>query len=298
MKEWKVIFSPDSQERGKELAINLEFLWGGRRWKLPSLYLFEEGVMLDFLLEGSIEELDAFIGKWDLLHEQEHDYSELEREQMEQEHPLWMDFTPTLCLNGQSVKYKGCTGRCWIPAACLDGNTMEDRSMQAVMEHYSLDERKGWGFRRCRFLFTEEKQRDLQRMELSLSQAPRTVLGEILRSPQAGTILDFRHPVSGQIQRLTVHGISTEVLNNGGGMEGYLQQLSYSVEPDTALTLRDTQPSDCGFAPILLLPKAKGQKIALSSLRKEPVTATDWQLLFTVKTVEDIRINQTRTKED
>ena len=293
MKEWKVTFSPDSQERGKEIPLDLYFLWGGRQWKLPSLYLFEKGVVLDFLLEAEQAELNTFIKKWDLLREVEHTYSELQREQIEQEHPLWMDFTPTLRLNSQALKYKGCTGRCWLPAACLGGTAMDDRSMQAVMEHYELDENKGWGFRRCRFLFAEEKCTDIQSMELSLSHAPRTVLGEILRSPEKGTALDFCHPISGQMHHLTVHEISAEALP-----EGYFQQLCYSVEPRTALTLRDIQPSDCGFAPILMLPKETGRSIAPSSLRKKPVTATDWQMVFPVKTAEDISLQRTIRKED
>lgn len=293
MKEWKVVFSPDSQEQGKEIPLDPDFLWGGRQWKLPSLYLFEKDVVLDFLLEAEQAALNTFIEKWDLLREVEHCYSELQREQIEQEHPLWMDFTPTLRLNSQALKYKGCTGRCWLPAACLGGTAMKDRSMQAVMEHYELDENKGWGFRRCRFLFEEEKCTDIQRMELSLCHAPRTVWGEILRAPQAGTTLDFRHPVSGQSHRLTVHEIAAETLN-----EGCFQRLCYSVEPDTALTLRDTRPSDCGFAPILMLPKGKGRNIALSSLHKEPVTATDWQLLFSVDTAEELSLHRTITKED
>ena len=59
---------PDNKEtQGREIALKQEFFWGGRRWLLPSLYLFEQGVILDVLLEASAEELSAFIEKWDLL---------------------------------------------------------------------------------------------------------------------------------------------------------------------------------------------------------------------------------------
>ena len=281
---------PDNKEtQGREIALKQEFFWGGRRWLLPSLYLFEQGVILDVLLEASAEELSAFIEKWDLLHEQEHDFSELEREQIEQEHPLICSFHASLHLDGQSLKQKGMTMRSWIPAVCLGGKAMEDRSMKAAMAHYSLDEERGWALYRCRFPFGKETQRDFQQMELELRQDPRTVFGPLLSAPREGTVLDFHDP-DGQEHRLTVHEIALEQLRDEQRVLGSYQVLTYSVEPDMLLTLRDTKPSDCGCAPLYLLSKDRGRKTAFSSVRRDAQTATDWQLLFSVQAAEDLRL--------
>ena len=124
-------------------------------------------------------------------------------------------------------------------------------------------------------------------MELELRQDPRTVFGPLLSAPREGTVLDFHDP-DGQEHRLTVHEIALEQLRDGQEMLGSYQVLTYSVEPDMLLALRDTKPSDCGCAPLYLLSKDRERKAAFSSVRRDTQTATDWQLLFSVQAAEDL----------
>ena len=73
---------------GREIPIGKHFLWGSESWYIPAAYLCDEGLVLDFCLEADPEEVNAFIQKWDLLHEERHSYTARQREQMALENPL------------------------------------------------------------------------------------------------------------------------------------------------------------------------------------------------------------------
>lgn len=296
MNDWRVFWYGDLQEEGREIVWNRDFVWGGRRWRLPSLYLFEQGVVLDFLMEAEAEELSAFIEKWDLLHEEERDYTEIQREQIEQEHPLNVRFTAELTLDSIPLQYKGCTSTLWIPTACVGEQQRTDRKMAAAMEHYGLDAEKGWSFCRCRFRFTEGTQSDFQSMELKLQRDEITLFGPSLSAPKAGDRLSFRDPINGQQHMLTVQSICSESLEQGNGALAYYQLLTYCVEPQLPVNLRDVGPSECGSVPILAAKAQENTKLALSSIKREPVTSTDWQLCFPMKGTEDLSLSWTKNE--
>ena len=105
---------------GKEIPVKKEFFWGSERWYVPAVYLCGKGLVIDFCKACDPAELKAYIDKWDLLNESNHEYSKEQQEQMMREHPLHVEFEPSVILNGKELRRdRGCSVS-WIPAECLN----------------------------------------------------------------------------------------------------------------------------------------------------------------------------------
>lgn len=114
---WQVFFEasfspkPDGRRPGRELPLNRTFLWDGASCHIPSVYLCEEGLVLDVLLQADTEAVKAWIERWGLTPETETgDLSPEQEMRIQNENPLHRDFSPAVCLNGQRFKFaEGCS---------------------------------------------------------------------------------------------------------------------------------------------------------------------------------------------
>lgn len=313
-KEWKVCFpKAKAGEAGAEIRINKPFHWAKEQWILASVYRCAEGLVLDFCVETEKERLQAFIAKWDLLNEVSHHYSQEQREQIEQEHPLIQQFRVELKLNGQTLKQSGSSMDSWIPLSCLDGKNYPIAAAKRWLEHYQLDGEKGWSFHRCWVPFPEEGKAAGEMLDIRLIRDLVYVAGAVFALPQQGGAMEFCDPVSGRQHRLTVLQIDRGELPLDVSMEEielprqYLT-MTYTLEPELrGLTVRDTCPADeprsksggrvrrVHAGTVFARPRedGSGRKMwaAASNLRFEAVESVNWQLLFRKKPMEDVLLS-------
>jgi len=255
--EWKVTYDGglwgQQGRAGKEIAINKEFEWGGQRWLIPAIYTCGKGLVMDICMEAEPDEIRAFIEKWDLLHEEEHRYSNEETQQMEQDNPLNVDFRPRILLNGKPLCNEQGSGSVWIPASCLGEGVQCEHDSLRVLEHYGLDTSKGWLIRRCSFAWATAKKPTIKSLTLTLERELTDIPGVSFAVPAVGESISFTHPVTGNEHTLTVHEYEQNELNtrhfSDAGMEYPTNHhvMSYSLSPDLpnlSFMIRDCAEGD------------------------------------------------------
>lgn len=324
--EWTVTFHGgywgQDGAPGKEIPIGKAFRWGERVWHIPAGYACPEGIILDLCVEVEPEKVKAFFDKWyPILREDPHPPKAVRR-QVEAEHPLRLPhFHARLTVNGTPLEQESGCGMSWIPESCLPED-MEDRAeAKALIEHYGLDDSRGWSFQRARFPWDESM--DVTALELTLEQLPQTIYGPSFPTPAAGEEIHFTHPITGTRHTLTVLDIQNAQFDKdipGEGIEEWPRHyifLEYTLSPDLTshqFALRDTVESDAprlksapehpsGAARIGIIGSADGPTAMLfshdpdpkphgarSALHFAPVEAVTWQAEFREKLLEDISV--------
>lgn len=273
--------------------------------------------------------IQAYIEKWDLLHEDEHHYSNEEMRHMEQENPLNIDFRPHVIQNGKPLRNEHGSGVAWIPSSCLADGVQSERDARRVLEHYGLDLSKGWMIRRCSFAWATAKRSNIKSLTLTLEREPSEIPGIRFIAPPLGESISFTHPVTGTEHTLTVHEYEHNELDASHfcdiGMEYpiHYHAMSYSLSPDLpnhSIMIRDCADGDSPriktpdyseiaettFSPavsigiiggadgptaIIVANRAEPKMhTACSSLHFEPVDEVEWQIVFREKMVEDITV--------
>jgi len=328
--EWAVTyhggFWGQQGQSGREISLGKEFLWGDERWIVPAVYACPEGIVIDICKQAEPEEIKAFIDKWDLYNENEHEYSRDEQRCIEREHPLNADFRPHLRVNGATLRPEHGCGTVWIPASCLQDGTVPEIDSKAALEHYGLDLSKGWMVRRSCFRLEGCDSIDLCSMELTLEPMLTEIPGTTFRSPDAGSSIALVHPLTGAEYTLTVHEYEKKEIDmsyhSDGAMEypTHCHAMSYTLSPDIEgrrFMLKDRADAD---SPRLRIPRpnefepvtvasigiiggsdgpvavfasgdASGKlRGAYSSLHFEPVDDVEWQIIFREKLKEDISV--------
>lgn len=179
VEDWKVYFDGSfwghhGRERaGREMSVQKWFSWAGRDWFVPSIYVCSKGIAVDFCMRAEASALRGFMEKWGIDPESDEsiDFSRDEREQMEREHPLSLDFTPSLALNGAKLRTSHGCGVIFLPEQpgfCADA--------EPAMAHYGLDRAYGWSLRRAAFPFVTKrapKLKSLAVQEVEPQELPR-----------------------------------------------------------------------------------------------------------------------------
>lgn len=250
---WKVTYDGglwgQQGRAGKEIPVNKEFEWDGQRWLVPAIYACGKGLVMDICMEAEPDGIRTFIEKWDLLHEDEHHYSNEEMRRMEQEHPLNIDFRPHVILNGKPLRNEHGSGEVWIPVSCLADGIQCERDSLRALEHYGLDTSKGWMIRRCSFAWATAKKPKIKSLTLTLERELTDIPGIRFVAPAVGESISFTHPVSGTEHTLTVCEYEQNELNahhfRDTGMEypTHHHAMSYSLAPD--LPNRSFMIRDC-----------------------------------------------------
>ena len=63
----------------EEIKVEKTFVWGDERWHIPSVYVCDEGIVIDFCVERPPQLFKEYVNKWDLLHSRRDDFT---REQL------------------------------------------------------------------------------------------------------------------------------------------------------------------------------------------------------------------------
>lgn len=298
---WRVTFEgsfwhhPPRARAGQVLPLEKTFSWAGREWVLPAVYLCGQGVVLDLCMKAEPEEVRAFLDKWG---PKEHRLTSLDLTLLQAEHPLHMDLSPRLTINGKAVKYQGGMSVGWYPH--YDRN---DRESLWLLEHYGLDPDKGWSVHRYRFPWaTKRRPRRLSSLALALIPDPVPLPGPQFTVESPGQRLSFVHPVTGQTHTLTVEeyapqGEGDNREDNGLVYPTHSMALTYRLDPNLLqdqVSLQDCAEGDkpypkepdpmapqasCGVM-LLPLPKDPGLHAAASSLYFQPPETVLWQMFL------------------
>lgn len=229
---------------GKEIRTEKEFIWDGRMWRIPSFYVCEEGVVVDFCVRIPKEEIEAFLKKWRPKIEE---LTEEELPGVEQENPFSVDMPKEVRINGRKAEGFGGCGVSWIPPCLRDESEAQSANdiEEEMMEVYACDCRDGWKFVRMSVPWPEGVSAPVRSLTVRLKKAPvydpgphfRTDLGEEKKQ------VEFIHPRTGVKHTLTVQymeqtGIPGTDLSELRSMKIRLQRIPtqlltmfYTVEP-------------------------------------------------------------------
>lgn len=321
-----------SRRRGnasEKIMIEKKFTWAGRDWRIPAVYVCEEGLVIDYCVRIPVEEIAPFLERWrPRIYEE---LSDEEQERAERESPFRLEFRDRAVIGGeQSPGSSGC-GTSWYPPHLHDEDYPEAAGgvEEDLMEVYACDRTCGWKFWRTSFVWPEGVD-TLDSLEIILKKEPVCYPGPHFKTGP-GTkekMVEFVHPGTGIKHVLTVHGWEantlpehvTEPLSSGRmkiiRTPKEFVTLQYSVEPDipqAELRIQDCAPSDfpvmekkgaagsvaviggaSGATSIFVAGKRKGGRpewrSAMSSLHYEPVEDVEWRMQIYVKDEQEMRV--------
>ena len=316
---WEVCFSgnfwghPVDETPGIELAVNRSFYWGGKCWLVPAVYICEQGMVIDLCLRASVEEITAFIDKWDLLNEKEHHFTQEERMNIEQDHPLHIGINLQVSFDGKPLRQKHGSGLSWLPPACFSDQLKPSEAAQQVMEHYDLAPSCGWRISRTAFAWSERPKSLHSVLKLVLEQEPAELPGPHFTVTAPGEQFTLTHPLTGQGHTLTVQELLPETLDTAHFEAEYADfprhclGMAYTLSPDLStdqLTLHDTVENDPpkpkedgrsrgGAIGVIMSPRGRklggaSLRTAVSALHYEPVELVEWRTVFYTKTLENV----------
>lgn len=312
--------------RAKEIFVGKSFTWGENQWYVPAIYTCGKGLIIDFCMEVEVECLKQFMEKWDLFHEDLYTYPKEQREQIQREHPLNIEFTPKVKLNGKELQEDYGCAISWIPVECLEEDICNEAEAKIVLEHYGLDASKAWSIHRYTFLWNTKRIPKMKSLYITMERRPVDIPAICFASPKVGDVFTFTHPVTLTEYTLTIHEYKQQKLEqrnfwNKEEMEypTHYTAMTYTISPDISgmdFMLRDLADGDSPraknpkpneFGPIavcsvgiigsadgptiLILSNGEQKvRVACSSLYFEEKQEMEWCLTFAVKQVEDIRV--------
>lgn len=352
-KEWKVYFSGNfwghkKRERCcKEIPVKKEFLWNGEKCYIPAVYTCPRGMVVDFCKEVSAKRIQAFLRKWWLLEDQifstegqmmevkaalarEREFTEEERQQIEQENPLVWDFRPYVYVNGKELEQGGGCSVSWNP--CLPNEAKSEIEAETVLDHYKLDKKQGWNIWRFMFRWNTKMKPILQNIRVELKSSPTEISGSRFMVERAGDEVSFHHPITGTEHVLKVIEFSDQTMEKDPFPEKHMEwpthfkQLKYTLTPelsDVKFRVFDCAGSDSpkkrpepgydgsgrnasarsrvssigiiggAYGPTSIFLAGKGREnahLAFSSLHFEPVSSVEWRMTFYEKLQEDMEV--------
>lgn len=195
---WCVRYDGARDKPGTELRLDRRFTWAGHEWCVPAVYSCAKGLVMDVAMSAPVEDVLAFMAKWAPQGKAHYsDFSKADRMRIEYEHPLSLDFSVSVTVNGRVLDSKGASGRGWAP---IEG--WESREAQRTVEHYGLDPVRCWQFMRIRFPW--KRRMDIKSLDAVFTPERVDVPGECFTVSRAGEEVRLVSPVDGEQYTLTV----------------------------------------------------------------------------------------------
>lgn len=318
--KWKVYFreQQENSRAGKEIPVNRQFLWDDEEWLIPSAYICEEGLVIDFLRKVPAAQIRAFMDKYHVGPGSDITYFTPEmQEQIDADNPLAINIQPQADLDGSALKSVGGTGYCFNP---LFPELNHDEVI-ASMQHYALNPECGWAFHRWYFRWNAEMPSKLTALEVMMVRQDTAVSGPHFRAAAVGDTVEFTHPLTNVRHTLTVREIEEQTANVGQINQDMefpknCVVMAYTLSPelprnsihviDTAQSDRPRQkqgdPNASGAATVILagvhgvssvaaIMSGRGElHTAYSALHYELVKEVEWRIIFHEKLKEDMRV--------
>lgn len=327
---WKVYYDGNlwghsgKDRPGTEIFVGKQFVWDSRSWRIPAIYSAGKGMVVDFCVQASAEQIQAYLEKWSLSPEQcGSDFTEEQQMQMKADNPLSVDFTARLLLNGKTLQASSSCGSSWIP--CFPERNGSE--MYAALEHYGLDPTCGWTLHRVVFPWITKRKPQIRTLSLQLSPNPTAIPSIRFHACTPGEQVVFTHPLTDVQYTLTVqaceqHEVSSAIF----GEEEYehpthFTSMSYTLSPDLAtkrLMVRDCSQGDhsrqkhsspsapqtksaCsigiiggshGPTSIVLGDDSQGKFYTVcSALHFQPVETVEWRIVFHEKLGTELTVS-------
>lgn len=326
---WAVYFEdgffPRSRCRGAGAFVPLDarFTWNGAAFHVPAAYICPKGLVLDIFAQADNAKMAAFIEKWESMRDREAHIHGEERERLEAENPLNVEFDAAVTVNGREMRESHGYGQSWIAPELLPEDQENGWRTQELLEHYGLDTGCCWAARRISFPWSTGRRVQAKHVTLHLSARPTAIPGIHLHTPRAGETFSFVHPITGQEHTLTIHEYEAQEMPDKcfGSTEDteyptHYHAMSYSLSPDIpngGFFLQDCAEGDrprkkcptpngpsavlsSGVIGIIARPTAlpgnEGVHLraACSALHFTPVEAVEWRITFHEKLTGDIGI--------
>lgn len=297
--KWRAGFDVDfsqpcpKEKEGKELTLNRSHSNENGTWNVPSVFLCEEGIVVDTFLEVSADKLEYFCKDWK--NRDEVSLSLGDKLQRYLDDPLTASVTGILAVNDKPLRCKSSFGAIWNP---LEDNTPEVRRL---LNRYRLDPNNGYLFKR--YCFSRKgKHPQIRTMHLTLEAMPVMVPDESFTVHKDGQRFRFTHPVTGLEHIFTAVSLTHEALNPNflTNHPCFYSRLTYTLEPSISpenFRVVDRNPGDHweGYqdepaAVIYADRKPDPGRYALSSLHYEPQDQVHWQILFRRKPQKDLEL--------
>lgn len=321
-KKWTVTFQGGFWGKrgstGKEINVNKSFRWKNAIWRIPSVYVCKEGIVIDYIMETDPEDVKAFLERWSLENLGMSDYSREQQERIAQEHPMNGNFSGILFLNGEEVCgdiHGSAVG--WFPESIRTEDTPQDQAQEAL-EHYGLDPERAWTVNRSAYEIPGMKEENLRSLQVKLIADRGTFYGDHFKTEGEAGERILVHPLTGKQYTLHIQKIENRCMDQGAFRNPRMeypacyQELEYSVEPDIPadqFVLRDAAAGDLarpaktkeekgavtdggpdGPTAVFVMHGGKGGRTACSAMRFEPVTEVEWCPVFQEKVTEDLQV--------
>ncbi len=309
---------------GREIKICKEFRWGEEKGYVLSLYLCEEGILVDLCFLIDKETVDQYFGKWNEKI-QKKEVSEEDYEKIEQENPFQIDFSVRAEINGVKARAEGMCAAGWQASEAASNDDMCGK----LVKYYELDPVSSWKFIRMSFPWRSKSAYGLESFVLKLEAflAPYTAgyfVTDVFRGEEEVSVI---HPVSGEEYMVRLCGLESETLPEklcrtelGIDFPPHYQMLTYQTVPglspeqfmiqDCAVGDRpvhredgaENMPGQSGIAviggssgPTAVFIAGKGEQVseqrtAYSELHFEKVESIKWKMVFLVKEKDDLRL--------
>lgn len=297
--QWKVTFDRDFAQDcadarcGKELVLNRKAAADRSTWHVPSVYLCEDGIVVDVFMEVSDERLANYQNVWQ--HRKDETLSLADKLQRQLDDPMTAAVTGVLTVNEKVLRCKRSFTAIWDP---MSDNSARERS---ILRHYGLDLDQSYLFRRYCFA-RKGKQSQVRSMQLTLEATPAMVPDRSFTVTEDGMQFTFKHPATGLEHCFTALSLVPEALNPNflTNHPCFYTRLNYALEPSISpenFTVVDCDPGDPweGYqddpaAVIFANRKPDRGRYALSSLHYEPREHVCWRMLFRRKLHPDISL--------
>ena len=308
------------------LPINHSFLWGEQEILIPAVYVGKAGAVLDVCAKIPIEDMAAFLKKWDYKRRMSLKTPE-EFEQIDADNPGSREFVVEICLDGTPLVLRMSSSLRWYPESVIQmGNAnpaSEDgfennKSAEEWMRAYSCDKGCCWYFERLSYNWNGEPILSPQKISLAFRANLISITAGHFSTGVScnGKTIKTTHPITGQEYTLTLH--SCEQIRNSFaeiGAKGVVypeccQILSYSIAPEidhSLFCIRDCAEGDHprmgdtqeppsgsnGPTAVFMAGKnaAPDNRMAVSSLHFEPVSEVQWRMVFQIKPKNDTEIS-------
>lgn len=245
------------------LPINHSFLWGEQEILIPAVYVGKAGAVLDVCAKIPIEDMAAFLKKWDYNRQMSLKTPE-EFEQIDADNPGSREFVVEICLDGTPLVLRMSSSLRWYPESVIQmGNAnpaSEDgfennKSAEEWMRAYSCDKGCCWYFERLSYNWNGEPILSPQKISLAFRANLISITAGHFSTGGScdGKMVKTADPITGQEYTLTLH--SCEQIRNSFaeiGAKGVVypeccQILSYSIAPEidhSLFCIRDCAEGD------------------------------------------------------
>lgn len=316
------------EHAGKEISVKKEFLWGGLKWYIPSIYICSKGLVVDFCIEIPKDRIENYYKRWSQ-DKRTAGLSEEELEQMEKENPFSIDIEASARINGKELEHSRMCAAGWHP--CEVEREQIGDVQEELMEYYNCDRNQGWRFIRASFPWKTARKPQIRTLLLTLNERPAAYSGIHFTTEATCGRQEIMciHPVTKQEYKITTYECKTATLpetpHHFSKAMKYPKQfymLTYSISPELPqeeFRIKDCAASDkpksigidsltsneISSAGVSIIGGAEGptaifiagknseennMRLACSSLHFIPVPKVEWRTIFYVKENKDFNI--------